>query len=610
VIISECVLHGFRGFAEPFTLRLQPGINLVVGGNESGKSTLCEGILAALFASPTSVEFLSWSHPEVCRILLFFSTSQGRYHIVKDFVGHSADLAAWGPAQGAFVSVAQDPSHIAALLSKDLGGLGEATYRGLCLVQPPTRLPNPGALESPSATRPWSGPAAPEKIQGAKRERLQELKGFLETHRRIRETEVLLDSLRAQHEEASTALQGLVGLEEERRSVREALERFQPLANHATTALLPQIAEYQKALQHRDEEVRGLDQKLEEAQTRLAVIPSIPLYRYPLFLGGGALAILSVLAAQVFPYVYAGVGTFVGLGCAAAALFQYLNRSQSRDKAQKSLAALEYQRDKGLDLRIGRQFQSLLDLVSRTGCQEVSGLAAHIRQRDALKEKLTALDQKIAGLSEGTDSAALDGKKKDLEEAVQVAEDELRSLGFVPEPSEVQREIEKIERGLAAPAGPARPARERATQSVAALLDALERYLGELGATQVSTIDAQASSLIAEITAGRYTHIRRTPENALRLVAAGSQGERPLGEVSEGTRDQAVLAWHLALLAVSLQGSPVPLLLDNPFQGMDPERRKRLLPLLQSLARTHQLILFSHEAWIPPESAHIVPLAP
>ena len=96
---------------------------LVVGGNESGKSTLCEGILAAFFAPPTSPDFFSWSHPEVCRVLLFFSTAEGRLHIVKDFVGHSADLAAWDPAQGTFVSMAQDPSHIAALLSKDLGGV-------------------------------------------------------------------------------------------------------------------------------------------------------------------------------------------------------------------------------------------------------------------------------------------------------------------------------------------------------------------------------------------------------------------------------------------------------------------------------------------------------
>jgi uncharacterized protein YhaN len=607
VIITECVLHGFRGFAEPFTLRLRPGLNLVSGGNESGKSTLCEAILAALFAPPTSTDFLSWSLPGVCRVLLFFSAAEGRFHLVKDFVGHSADLAAWDAAQGTFVSMAQDPSHIAALLAKDLGGVSEATYRGLCLLQPPLRVPTAAAPEPTPAARAASGLAAPEKTQEAKRERLQELRKSLETHRKIRETEALLDSLRAQYEEAGTALQGLGGLEEERRSAREALKELQGLEGLTAASLLPQIAEYQKALQRRDEEVRGLDQRLEEVQARLAVIPSAPLFRYPLFLAGAALLLVSVLAAQFLPYM--GVGIFAGLGCAAVAFIQYFNRSQSRDKVRKSLAALEYQRDKGLDLRISRQFQALLDWLPRAGCQDVSALAARLRQRDALREQLAGLEAKIADLSSGADSAALEGKRRSLGEAIQVAEDEIRSLGFVPEPAEIQREIDKIERGLASAAGAAHSAAASSSQPLGALLETLAGHLGPVGLSRLSTVDAQASALIAEITAERYTRVRRTPEGDLRLVLAGSQEGLAPGEVSEGTRDQAMLAWQLALLAVCLQDSAVPLLLDNPFLRVDPERRKRLLPFLQRLARTHQVILFSHEAWIPPESAHIVLLS-
>jgi energy-coupling factor transporter ATP-binding protein EcfA2 len=604
VIITECVLHGFKRFADPFTLHFKPGLNLVAGGNESGKSTLCEAILAALFASPSSSAFLNWSHSEVCRILLFFSTPQGRFHIVKDFVQHSADLSAWDPAKSAFVSTAQDPSHIAGLLSKELGGMGESEYRTLCVLQPPPWLPPP--LAPTPTLRPSSAPAAPEKLPETKRDRLQQLKGFLGTHSKIRETEALLDSLRAQHDETRASLQELVSFEEERRGVREALESFQPLASLATSSLLPQISEYQKALQKKDEEARGLDQKIEEVQNRLAMIPSTRIFMDRLFLAGGGLLALSLLAAQFLPYV--GVGIFAGLGCIAAALVQYLNRSQTRDKIQRALAALEYQREKGLDLRIGRQHQPLLDLLPRAGCQEVSELVAKLRQRDTLKEKLTTLDQKIAGLSAQADLAALEGKKRSLEEAIQVAEEELRSLGFVPEPAEVKREIERIERGTVSAEGPAPPSRERPTQGVDTLLSALDSHLGEPGAPLLSSIDAQASSLIAEITGGRYTHIRWTPDDGLRLVLAGSQGERSLAEMSHGTQDVAMLAWHLALLAAIARTSAAPLLLDNPFLCLDGERRKHLLPCLQSLARTRQVILFSHDAWIPSQAAHIVAL--
>ena len=604
MIITECVLHGFKKFADPFTLHFKPGLNLVSGGNESGKSTLCEGILAALFASPSSSAFLNWSHSEVCRVLLFFSTPRGRFHVVKDFAHHSADLSAWDPPKAAFLSTAQEPSHIADLLSKELGGMGEAEYRVLCVLQSPPWLPLPVAPEP--ALRTASAPAAPEKLEETKKDRLQQLKGFLGTHGKIRETEALLDSLRAQHDEARASVQALASLDEERRGVREALEPLQPLAALSAASLLPQITEYQRALQKKDEEARGLDPKIEEAQNRLALIPSTRIYLDRLFLAGGALLVLSLLAAQVLPY--GGVGIVAGLGCIAAALVQYLHRSQNRDRVRRELAALEYQRDKGLDLRIGRQHQSLLDLLPRAGCQEVSELVAKLRQRDALKERLTTLEQKIAGLSEEADLAALEAKARSLEEAIQVAEEELRSLGFVPEPAEVKREIERIERGTISAKEPADSARGRPMPYVDTLLGVLERHLGALGASLLSSIDAQASRLIAEIMGGRYTHIRWSPDNGLRLILAGGQGERSLAEVSRGTQDLAILAWHLALLAAVGQTSAVPLLLDDPFLGVDGERRTRLLPFLRSLARTRQVILFSRDAWMSPEAAHVVAL--
>ncbi len=606
MIITECVLHGFKGFAEPFTLHLKPGLNFVVGGNESGKSTLCEGILSALFASPTSPAFLNQSHPEVCRILLCFSTPRGRFRLVKDFIRHSAVLSTWDPADAKFVPTTQDLSRILGLLSNELGGVSDAVYRTLCVLQPPPRGLIALAPESTPPIHSTSGASSSGSSQEKQKDRLQQLRGHLQTYRRIRETELLLDSLRTQYDESRASLQSLSTLEEERRTTREALERYQPLASLATPSLLPQIAEYRKALENREGEVRELAAKIEEEQARLALIPSTPLFRHRLFLIGGGVLALALAADQFLPFVRPGI--FIGLGCIAASLIQYLSWSQKRDKTRKGLLALEHQMNKGLELRISRQFQSLLDLLPRTGCQEVTELATRLQRRDALAEKLTRLDQKFAELSAGTDLVDLEGKRKKLEEAIQVAEGELGSLGYVPEPADVQREIEEIERGSVSPGRPAPVSRERPSQPMDTLLTTLERFLGGLSASLLSAIEAQASTLITEITAARYTQIRRTPEDGLRLVLTGDQGERSLQEVSDGTQDQAMLAWHLALLTATPQLSAVPLLLDNPFLRVDGERRKRLLPILQSLARAHQIILFSHAAWIPSEAAHIVPL--
>jgi len=607
VIITECVLHGFKGFIEQFTLRLKPGLNLITGGNESGKSTLCEAILSALFASPSSSKFLNWSRPEVCRLQLVFSTTRGRFRTAKDFVQHSADLSTWDSAQDTFVSKAKDPTQVAGFLSKTLGGVTEAAYRALYVLQPFRRSPAPSAPEPISSADSAIAPNPPGSCREAQKDRLEQLRGQLKTYQHIQETELLLDTLRTQHNEISASLQGLVTLEEERRSVREALDQFQPVASVETSTLLPQITEYQQALESKNGAVRELEEKIEEERTRLALIPSIPLFRHRLFLAGGGLVLLSFVAAQFIPSLAPGV--VVGLVCIGVALIQYLSWSQNREKIQKGLVALEYQVNTGLDLRINRQFQPLLDLLPRLRCHNVSDLAKGLQQRDTLREKLTTLDKKIAELSTGTDPVVLGEKRRKLEEAIQLGEEELRSLGYVPEPREIQREIEKLERTAVPPEKPVPPSQEHPSQTGDTLLVTLEKLLGGLTGSQLSAVERQASRFLTEITAERYTHIRRDPEMGLRLTVAGEQAERSLGEVSDGTQEQAMLAWHLALLSTFPQASAVPLLLDDALLHMDGERRRRLLPVLQSLARTHQVILFSHDAWIPSAVAHIVPLA-
>ena len=607
MILTECVLHGFKGFAEPFTLRLGRGVNLVTGGNESGKSTLCEALLASLFASPSSSAFINWSHPEVCRLILVFTTARGRFRVTKDFVRHSADLSIWDPAQAEFIATTQDSSQASALLSKELGGITESMYRALCVLHPPRRsqvsqAPNPAPPGNASAPPVFSGDGK-EKHKG----RLQQLKGYLKTYQEIQETELLLDSLRGQHNEASVSLQRLVSLEEERQNIRQALEQLQPLAPLVASSLLPQISEYQQALKSKSEEVRGLEAKVEKEQARLALIPSTPLFQQRTFLIGAGLLILSFVAAKFLPSLVAGI--FVGLGCIGVALTQYLSRSQNRSKIERGLQALEYQMKTGLDLRVSRQFQSLVDLLHRTGCHDVSELAKKLQERDALRQKLTSLDQKIAEVSAGADRVVLEEKRQKLEEAIQLGEEELRSLGYVPEPRDVQREIEKLEHEAVHPEESVLQPPQHSPEPVDNLPTILDRLLERLNASQLSAVETLANKLIAQMTAERYTQIRRDPERGMRLLLVGKQGERSLAEVSDGTQDQAMLAWHLALLSVIPKASGLPLLLDEPFLRLDGERRKRLLPLLQTLARTHQVILFSHQAWISSEVAHIVPLA-
>ena len=88
--LKNIELKNFKRFVD-FQAQFSPGINVVKGPlNETGKSTLLEGIIAALFHNPRSTakwlkDYVSWGSTKQCRTSLEFENEENRYLLEKDF---------------------------------------------------------------------------------------------------------------------------------------------------------------------------------------------------------------------------------------------------------------------------------------------------------------------------------------------------------------------------------------------------------------------------------------------------------------------------------------------------------------------------------------------
>lgn len=81
-------IEGYGRFRDPLELHFAPGLNLITGANESGKSTVLAALLDALYTSPTSAaqevrERIHWGHPDGWRLELELEVGNQQVRLAK-----------------------------------------------------------------------------------------------------------------------------------------------------------------------------------------------------------------------------------------------------------------------------------------------------------------------------------------------------------------------------------------------------------------------------------------------------------------------------------------------------------------------------------------------
>jgi uncharacterized protein YhaN len=106
----------------------------------------------------------------------------------------------------------------------------------------------------------------------------------------------------------------------------------------------------------------------------------------------------------------------------------------------------------------------------------------------------------------------------------------------------------------------------------------------------------RASDYMRQMTNGAYTRIIAPSESSALLAETKDQRLVDSSYLSRGTQEQLFLAMRFALCNAASADNPLPLLLDDLFVHFDEARLAQTLPVLESLASTRQIILFTCHA--------------
>ncbi len=170
--LIEIVLQGVRRFTKSRKFPLKPGLNVIYGPTESGKTTLVECVLDLLYPDrikEQDIAMVSSGEVQASRAGLTIGFGRDVYRVLKDFQSNQISLTLYNPASQKFEPLASDPAQIASTMASSFELPPFDVFSRLFTAAAesmPSHLPlNPGE-SAPGQERPAQQPGQQPSPQG------------------------------------------------------------------------------------------------------------------------------------------------------------------------------------------------------------------------------------------------------------------------------------------------------------------------------------------------------------------------------------------------------------------------------------------------------------
>lgn len=641
-------LRGYRRFSE-FKCAFGDGLNLIIGPNESGKSTLLGALLDALYVNPFSSaqelrERVSWGHSGGWELKLELRDGERSLCLYKRyapddparrsecrFKGFEGKEALqhweqfWGVPREVYLATAcvrqRELSAIASdkksltSLQQQLRENALMTDLERVLKQIQEQLRELGKQKDALMAQRQSLAVQLQKAQeDASRQQeyrlhLQRLAEQIEqTQHQIEQEQAILErwqAVMAQH----TELERVRGETERLRRALDALERIERDLQRLQGEIQHRgsYEQLRQTLQQQYEAVQREEQDVAEQLSQLEALGEQLASRRRLrgWIGVAGVA-LALLGASLIPMNGLLGGILAGLGLALLfiALLWRLSGAQAVERKRQQL---QQQREHFQQQR--QQAQARLRECEDLLSQHRVLLQAHDldelrRQYNQLAAHQHALEAQLSGdplakqllerspeewLQRQRQLEALQEKQERAKEEKLRLEGALHQLHLEHDPEELRLQLQQLDEQ-----GAYLQRRIELLQTTRELLmEANRRYLSDLS----PELQKRVAAYLPTLTCGRYTKVQMG-DGLLFQVYHPDAGEWLDADLKEsgwsvGTLDQIFFACRLGLLDVLTSDRRLPLLLDDPFLSFDEARLQAAMELLACVAQQTQVLLFT-----------------
>ena len=585
--ILKIHVNGF-GKLNNYDLTLEPGINLIIGPNEAGKTTLHLFIRSMLYGAekkfrnrqrPVYERMRPWKDPEKFGGFMEVEADGSCWRITRDFNKAPDDLAIEELKDGKARRLSEEEA--AAQLKKLLNDLSETAYiNTVSAGQLSSATEKDMAAELRRYAANVSTTGSPELNADRAIEYLQKERLSLESALDPDAAKDYAGVISA----AGKLEESLSGPEYENR-ISEILKQNAALGLEAEKTE-SRIGELEKTIeQHRAELMQyELDGSAAADELKARVTRDFGTYKAlesKLSGKGGVAAavalfvLAAVLAFLAFRYRNEYLSVILLFAAAGgAAVGAYLTLHFSADmKAEAALAeslGREAKRITGRDT-VDREtmdaFEEKMDLLKK----EASAMEEAADEQAALKEQMTRI---LAGQNDGKDALSLQ------EQTRAAVESKLQELNAMQ--SEAAALRKKVEQNQLL--------RDR-IDAIDIAVETLEGLRDGIRSAVGTYINKEASHMVEGLTGGAYTSVNAGRQYDISLNS--HDGMISVKDVSAGTADQVYLAMRLATIRFIVgEDDAIPLVLDDSFALYDDERLRKSMRFIADNYRG-QVVIFS-----------------
>lgn len=638
MIITKLHLINFGKFKDR-VIELKPGLNLIYGANEAGKSTVHDFIEGMLYGfkkadarrrsyTPKRQRYKPWLASAYAGAMEYETEDNRSYRIERDFNSDRVsiydssgqDIALigpmsagtrepdaitqhWGISSTAFVntiSIDQRNTFSTQAMAKEVAdgwlNMMQSGRQDLSVTAALSRLTRMlDDIGSDSApTRPWA--RALQKLQqlNAERDMVQKrMDNMADAIARAHALRSEIEELRKQQgsELSDEALDSDADIAYNRRRKAELERELASLASlnayieqngcDPLEELLSLDRQFEAAKAELDALNAAGNRHEEENATKRLNNAKSRLYLYIILIATSAIAAVAIhpaLAVVLIPLIWM--------------LIRDRAEIKRLTRTLKQLSQAHEQQYQQVKMRCDALADKKQQLLEQIGAADTAQVMAMLRRVDAASHEIERLDaeyqwsvqqkrqQRLAALSQQIHSR--ETELAALEASADASLAGLRSLAAIDEDIEqIKQEINEM------------AFKKNAVQKA---IDIISGLSADIQRDFSPYLSQAAASITSHITGGRYVDIKISPEMYIKVIEPDSGLTVPLESLSAGTIDQLYLAIRLAIADMLSDNRNLPLIIDDAFSEYDDIRLMNAMAYIGQLAQKRQvLILTCHQ---------------